>query len=239
MERTPIPPQRPAANPPANQSANPVSANPGNPGPAKKGIPAWVWILIALGALLLVGGGIALAFVMLQPKVQPLPLNNGVTVNGTNNGANNATNDSNKTPNNASKPVSRGTSTDEFLEATVDILTLIGQASDDWSQAADLGAEGNFDDSTAKLEDGLSAVEEAESILDDLDPGAETVALHDQLVDALAAARKAMEKGIEGNETDNIDAIDESGAAMEDLAVILEDVNAELEILTGETSPAV
>src|SRR3990167_271102 len=99
MQRTPIPPQRPAANPPANQSANPVSANPGNPGPAKKGIPAWVWILIALGALLLVGGGIALAFVMLQPKVQPLPLNNGVTVNGTNNGANNATNDSTKTPN--------------------------------------------------------------------------------------------------------------------------------------------
>ncbi|MFO0702760.1 MAG: hypothetical protein U0514_02720 [Candidatus Andersenbacteria bacterium] len=71
--------------------------------------------------------------------------------------------------------------------------------------------------STAQLKLGLAQVVQAEATLADLTPDADatTATLHDILTQMVAQARTAMEKGIEGNQTDNIGAIDESGAAVE------------------------
>jgi hypothetical protein len=169
--------------------------------------------------------------VMMAPKPQPLPVSD-VTVNTTND-ASDAANVANSAANTTEED---SDDTVAFLDGTSEIIDGIGAALEDWSTAADLGAEGDFDGSTAALEDGLAKVEEAEAMLDDLDPNADTAALYDLLVDAVAKARLAMEKGIEGNETDNIDAIDESGQAVEDLAGILDEISVELDGLADEST---
>lgn len=207
---------------PTTSTPNTLSQEP------KRGVPVWVWVLIGIGALAFVGGAIALAFVLMQPKPQPMPLNSTTT------STSNAANTSNEVSNVANAIEEDGDDTVSFLEGTAEIIDAVGASLENWSTAADLGAEGDFDGSTAALEEGLDAVEDAEAMLDDLTPTAATAALYDLLVEAVAKARLAMEKGIEGNETDNIDAIDESGQAVEDLSGILDEITVELDNISAD-----
>jgi len=172
-------------------------------------------VLVSVGGLLVIGGIVALVIVMMQPKPQPVPVGNESNV------ANEATK-------------ADGDSNVVYREGASAILDSIDAAVDHWSAAADFGADGKFDESTAELNDGLKDVKDAEAQLADLDPTADTAVLHDLLTEAVAKARLAMEKGIEGNETDNIDAIDESGQAIEDLGALLEDIANEVD---GPSTP--
>jgi hypothetical protein len=206
--------------PPKPQTAKPASSK------------AWIWILIIVVLVLLIGG-VAAAFLLTKDDKKVVPVN---TL--TNNSVSNAiTNE----PTNA--PVSEDLSelSEAEQEAVAEYVTGILPVLDDltaalqkWEDAADMGSSGDFDGSTAALEEGLEKIADGKAKLAALEVTSHVERLHELMQDALDKTEEALDLGIEGNEGDDIDKIEESGSAIDEVAAILEEATTELDNLSAQ-----
>jgi hypothetical protein len=208
-----------------------MATSPSSPTSPKKS-KAWLWILIAIIAVLLIVGIVAALMLSRGKK-------SGVTTNTTTVTNTNTTNDvanavgTNNEP--ADEENADALSTTDYLEEATSVLDDLSAAIQKWSDAADLGADGSFEESTDALNEGLDLVESAEEALDGLVPNKDVEGIHDLLVEAVATMREALELGIEGNASSDPDEaeqmINDSADKIEEVGNILDDITAELDKL--------
>jgi hypothetical protein len=193
---------------------------------------AWLWILIAIVAVLLIVGIVAAIMLSRGKK-------SGVTTNTTTVTNTNVTNEVANEPETNNEPADEentdALSTTDYLEEATSVLDDLSAAIQKWSDAADLGADGSFEESTDALNEGLDLVESAEEALDGLVPNRDVKEIHDLLVEAVGTMREALELGIEGNASSDPDEaeqmINDSADKIEEVGNILDEITAELDKL--------
>jgi hypothetical protein len=192
---------------------------------------AWIWILIVVVLVLLIGG-VAAAFLLTKDDTKA-PINTE---------ANNAV--SNVVPN---EPTNTPPSEDlselseseqaavaEYVTGILPVLDDLTAALQKWEDAADMGSSGDFDGSTVALEAGLEKIADGKEKLAALEVTTHVERINQLMEDALDKTKEALELGIEGNEGDDIDKIEESGNAIDEVAAILEEATTELDNLSAQ-----
>jgi hypothetical protein len=190
---------------------------------------AWIWILIIVVLVLLIGGVIA-AFVLTRED-KTVVVNN-LAANVTNTATNTVTNE----------PVSEEledlseaeeAAIAEYVTGILPVLDDLTAALEKWEKAADLGSAGDFDASTESLQEGLDDIADAEGKLAALEVIPQVERINELMEDALAKTEEALTLGIEGNESDDVDKIEESGNAIDEVAEILEEATEELDKISA------
>jgi len=195
--------------------------------PAKStGSKAWIWILVVVVILLIVGGIIvALMLAGTVNKAVNKAVSDG-TDSATTNVANEIANKATTAEGSASE--------EQYAEGAVAVLEKITNALGKYEAAATAGSEGDFDASTAALKDGIEEIAKAETAFDKLTPPEGLEQIHDLLKQAVEKTREGLELGIEGNETEEIDKIEESAGVLQQVADLLERISQEIDRLTEE-----
>lgn len=189
--------------------------------PAKtSGSKVRIWVLVIVGVLVVIGAVVTVAVVMGLSLGHVAP-----TIKTNPNLASNMA-----VPSNTSAPTS---GVETYLTNATVVMQDLSNAVDKWNTAADKGSGGDLTGSTAALNDGLSAVKNAEAALSKLTPDSQTTKFHDLLRQAVAKAREAMEQGILGNSSNQgASALTKSSAAIQNVLTLFDQLAAELQSLS-------
>ncbi len=210
------------ANKPVNANSNPDSQS-GKPKSSKKTL---IWILVSVGVLLIAGIIVIAVYLGKFGKFV------GKTVSEQSNIISSSEEDNGSADELISFDVD-DPETETYLNESAPVFAAIEQSIGLWSEAADFGVAEDFENSTAKLEEGLAVVKQAEETYAGLTPSGDAQKLHELVGKALELSKRAMESGISGNKENNEEKIGDSGQAITELSDVLLDIATEIDKLTG------